>query len=102
MDRGIKKWAPYKSLVEHGYALNELSKNREKVEKPKISSEVAEEINEILCNYDGNEVVVGYYRRGFIYEITGMIKKIIPEERRIILGDNTSIKLSEVISLRYQ
>ena len=31
-ERGMKKWAPYKSLVEHGYALNELSKNKEKVE----------------------------------------------------------------------
>ena len=102
MDRGMKKWAPYKSLVEHGYVLNDLSKSREKVEKPKISSDVAEEINEILCNYDGNEVIVGYYRRGFIHEAYGIIKKVLPEERRIILEDNTSIKLSELISLKYQ
>ena len=55
-ERGMKKWAPYKSLNEQEHYLNKLHKDNEKVEKPKISSDAAEEINEILVNYHGEEL----------------------------------------------
>lgn len=99
-DRGMKKWAPYKSLVEQGYSLNELSKNNKKVDKPKISLEMAEEINEVLCEYHGQEVVVGYYRRGEILEVITTLKKIDTIEKRLVLPDKSVIKFSELVYLR--
>lgn len=100
-DRGIKKWAPYKSLVEQGYSLKELSENRSKIEKPKISSEAAEEINLILSEYNGEDVIVGYYRRGEIFELNTAIKKIDAQEKRLILPDKSIIRFSEIVSLRF-
>ena len=54
-DRGMKKWAPYKSLIEQDVYLNKMKKEKEKISKPIISSEEAENINEILTNYHGEE-----------------------------------------------
>ena len=50
-DRGMKKWAPYKSLPEQDPHLINTKKNKTKIDKPLISSEEAEVINEILSNY---------------------------------------------------
>ena len=52
-ERGMKKWAPYKSLNEQEDYLNKLHKKQEKVERPRISSDEADNINEILVNYHG-------------------------------------------------
>ena len=49
----MKKWAPYQSLNEQENYLNKLHQNQNKVERPKISSDEAENINEILVNYHG-------------------------------------------------
>lgn len=100
-DRGIKKWAPYKSLVEQGYSLNKLSEDNKKIEKPKLSNEAAEEINLILCKYNGEEVIVGYYRNGEIKSITTQIKRIDVLEKRLILPNKSSIKFSELVSLKF-
>ena len=40
-DRGIKKWAPYKSLTEQDFTLKEHKEKEEKLEKPTISTEFA-------------------------------------------------------------
>ena len=49
-ERGMKKWAPYKSLNEQEDYLKKLHKKQEKVERPSISSDEADNINEILVN----------------------------------------------------
>ena len=38
-DRGMKKWAPYKTLQEQWDTLDNLHSSNEKIEKPKISNE---------------------------------------------------------------
>ena len=62
-DRGMKKWAPYKSLNEQWSTLDQIKKEEIK-EKPKISNEKAEEINDILVNYEGQELTIRYFRKG--------------------------------------
>ncbi len=44
-DRGMKKWAPYKTLQEQWTTLDDVYESDERVEKPKLSNEEAEEIN---------------------------------------------------------
>ena len=75
-DRGMKKWAPYKTLNEQWSTLEELHKNEERVERPTISNEVAEEINDKLVNYNGEELEFYYYKNGRILKEKSTIKKI--------------------------
>ena len=98
-ERGMKKWAPYKSLNEQENNLNKLHKNNEKVEKPKISSDEAEEINEILVNYHGEELLITFYRNEKILSITSTIKKIDPENKKIVLPDRKTIYFTELVGL---
>ena len=54
----MKKWAPYKSLNEQEDYLKKLHNKQEKVERPSLSSDEADNINEILVNYHGEETVL--------------------------------------------
>ena len=54
-DRGMKKWAPYKSLVEQEKYLKKAHDDNEKIERPILSSDEMEEINEKLVNYSNEE-----------------------------------------------
>ena len=98
-ERGMKKWAPYKSLNEQEQYLNKLHKDNEKVEKPVISSDEAEEINEILVNYQGEELLITFYRNEKIQSITSIIKKIDVENKKIVLPDRKTILFTELIGL---
>ena len=98
-ERGMKKWAPYKSLNEQENDLNKLHKDNEKVEKPVISSDEAEEINEILVNYQGEELLITFYRNEKMQSITSIIKKIDVENKKIVLPDRKTILFTELIGL---
>lgn len=75
-DRGMIKWMPYQSLTEQAVCLSKMRKARNRVEKPQISSDKAEEINEVLCSYKGEEVSLRFYKDGYIYEEKGVITMI--------------------------
>ena len=100
-DRGMKKWAPYKSLVEQDYTLKSQKEKRQKVEKPKISVDFAEEIDNILQNYNGEELMIKYYRNGIITTVIDTIKKIDQYEKKLVLSSRKTIMLSEIISLAH-
>ena len=98
-ERGMKKWAPYKSLIEQESYLNKLHENNQKVEKPRISSDEAELINEILVNYQGEVLLITYWRGGKINTISAILKKIDPLNKKIVLQDRRTIYFSEIIKL---
>lgn len=98
-DRGIKKWAPYKALVEQGYALNNLMSSKEKVDKPHISSDKAEEINEVLVNYHNQEVNISYWRNGYLYKEKTTISIDAFNRKITLLNTNKNIFLNELTSL---
>ena len=98
-ERGMKKWAPYKSLNEQEHYLNKLHKDNEKVEKPVISMDEAEEINEILVNYHGEELIITFYRDYKIQTINSIIKKIDVDNKKIALPDRKTIYFTELVGL---
>lgn len=96
-DRGMKKWAPFASLVEHGKALEELKKENEKVDKPHISSDKANKINNIMRSYHGQELEITYYENGHIKTVFGEIE-IFPN-RKVIVIKNKTITFSNLLDL---
>ena len=98
-DRGIKKWAPYKTLSEQDFNMSKQKESEERVEKPTISAEFAEEINNILVNYHGEELTIGYYRNGKVLEVVERIKKIDIVEKKLVLYSRKTIMLKEIVSI---
>ena len=83
-ERGMKKWAPYKSLPEQEKYLRKLKEDQEKVSRPVMSSDEAEEINEILVNYAGEEILITYWRNEKINTLSSVFKKIVLPDRKTI------------------
>lgn len=95
----MKKWAPYKSLNEQEKYLNKLHQNLNKAERQKISSDEAENINEILVNYHGEELIITYWRNDKINTVSSILKKIDPLNKKIVLPERKTIYFNELISL---
>lgn len=98
-DRGMKKWAPYASLIEQAACLEKMRYERNKIEKPKIASEEAEFINNILVNYHGQELVIKFFYNGYLYEVKTIIKSI-NKTKRILVLPNGKLPISEIISIK--
>ena len=98
-ERGMKKWAPYKSLNEQEGYLKKLHQKQEKIERPRISSDEAENINEILVNYHSEELIISYWRNNQVNTITSIINKIDPVNKKIVLPLRKTIYFSELIRI---
>ena len=98
-DRAIKKWAPYKTLDAQDFTLKKQKESEEKIEKPKISADFADEINEILVNYHGEELTIKYYKNGKIIEVVDRIKRIDSFERKLYLFSKKTILINDIVSI---
>ena len=98
-DRGMKKWAPYKTLQEQWSTLDDIHESEQLVEKPKLSNEQAEEINNKLVNYDGEELVFYYYKKGRILKEKSTIKKIDAFDKKIYLSNGVTIYLKDLVGI---
>ncbi len=98
-ERGMKKWAPYKSLIEQEKYLKKASQNNEKQVRPQISSDEAEQINEILVNYNGEELEITYWRNEKLNTIASILVKIDPVNKKIVLPERRTIYFKELISI---
>ena len=96
----MKKWAPYKSLIEQEKYLKKAHQDNEVIARPVISSDEAEEINEILVNYHGEELEVSYWRNDKINTISTILVKIDPVNKKIVLPERKTIYFNELISLK--
>jgi len=98
-ERGMKKWAPYKSLCEQEKYLKKLHDDNEKQQRPIMSSDEADEINEILVNYNNEEILITYWRNEKINTISSSFKKIDVDNKKIVLPDRKTIYFHELIKL---
>ena len=98
-ERGMKKWAPYKSLIEQDEFMKKMRANKKKVEKPKICEDKAEEINNLLINYQGQMIVMDYYLDGFIKKIEGIIRYISNEFKCLYINE-TRYEFRNIVGLK--
>lgn len=101
-DRGMMKWAPYRSLIEQAPILARMRYEKGKRPRPHISSDRAREINDILTAYSGEEVDAEYYEDGYRHQIHGIISEIsalyrylVIEEKRISFVDLLNLDSSK-------
>lgn len=97
-ERGMKKWAPYKSLDSQSDFLAKMRYQKAKVEKPKLMEESANSINEILASYHGQRVEVSYYENGYINKIEGSISHISAPFKYLTINDER-ISFKDLVGL---
>lgn len=101
MERGMKKWRPFKSLVEYDDYYNQMLKDREKIPKPILSDDQKEEINSVLVTLRvGDSVSYSYYNDGFIHSSKGEFFYCKQDTCEIVI-DGLPIHFDNLISLSH-
>lgn len=102
MDRGMKKWLPFASLVEQGKFLEQMIYQKYKVEKPLVFNEQCRKINNILLNYDYKTPLnLKIYYDGYIYQIQDTII-YIDIKKKVAYFDNFYLPLKNIIDIEDQ
>ena len=76
-----------------------MHQKQEKIERPRISSDEAENINDILVNYHGEELIISYWRNNQVNTIASIINKIDPVNKKIVLPLRKTIYFVELIRI---
>jgi len=98
-DRGMKKWAPFSSLIEQATCLEEMKYQRNKIDKPILTDDQMEKINYVLQTYQkGQTVKIKFYNDGYLYFVETQIKRIDLENRQLILT-NGKLKFEKIIDI---
>ena len=94
------KWQPYDALEGYKATLRQVDYEKGKVEKPILMPDALEELNEQLNEAINNhkDIKVSYYKNGYIYDIEGVITRIDPINKEIIIGLN-KIKVNTIYSI---
>lgn len=99
-DRGMKKWLAYKSLTSQADFLKAMQEEKAYVDKPMISESAAEDINNILVNYNGENVAVSFYLGGKVRTTEGIIRRIDSVYKMLEIND-MKIVFKNIVGLSY-
>ena len=101
IDRGIIKWAPFNSVTPSKEVIRKLSLEKQKINKPILSEEQLEAIQEKLFEAYNNELIttINYYKNGLIFSEQAKIKILDLSHNRIILNSNKIIYFNQIIKI---
>jgi type IV secretory pathway VirB9-like protein len=98
-DRGMKKWAPYASLIEQKETVHQMKSKREKIAKPLLSQEQAEEINQQLLSLKkGDWIKLEYFFNGLVTRLEGQLRQINLDQKFLIV-DNQKLHFTDLTNL---
>lgn len=100
MNRGMKKWAPYKSLNEQIDFINKMRYEKNKKERPLLSPDQEEEINRILVNYNNELCEITYWEDGYTYQVKAPIYRIDVEQKRIYFDRYSFIDFIDLVDIK--
>lgn len=83
-DRGMKKWQPFKALSQQDEVLDEIIKQKNKKERPRLSEDQIEKIQRNLVLNE--ELSIKYYTTNEVKEEKGVITKIDPYQRKLTIN----------------
>lgn len=98
--RGMKKWAPYASLIEQKGTITRMKQTRTNIKKPLLSQEQAMQINDLLFKIQQKIAKIDYFIDGTLHSMAGLVNKVNLDEKylevnhqRILFHTLTSIQL---------
>ncbi len=98
-DRGMKKWAPFSSLIEQATCLEEMKYQRNKISKPVLSEDQIEKINYVLqASKKGQQLHIKFFHDGYLYEINAIVKRVDVDNQILIL-ENGKLAFTNIIDI---
>ena len=98
-DRGMKKWAPYSSLIEQATCLEQMKYQRNKIERPILTDDQKEKINYALQSYKKGQIIkIKFFHDGYLYEINTSIKRIDLENHVLVL-ENGKLDFINIVDI---
>jgi hypothetical protein len=88
-ERGMKKWAPFSSLIEQKNTIHRMRKQRNKQIKPHLSQEAAEALNESLQRSLGKKIKVKFFYQHTIYVETFHVIKLDEDNKSLVCKEFT-------------
>jgi len=106
-DRGMVKWKPFASIPEQHTGLHYIFENLNKVEKPILSEDQRNEINESLQEAVRSQKValITYYKGGFIVKDKGVVSEVNTHRSTLVFVDEVfdlyvELPLSELLDVQ--
>ena len=101
-DRGMIKWAPFASVVDPNYLVNNISEKKDKIEKPIFTEEILNEFEELIkYSLETNEIInIEYYKNGKIYKIKESVIKIDALSKNIYLTNNIKLHFNNIVNIQ--
>jgi len=101
LDRGIIKWQPFNSVAPSKEIINKLDREKQKIDKPILSEEQLDIIQNNLFEAYNNELetIIKYYKNGIIFNEQSKIKVLDLSRNRIILNNNKIIYFNQIIKI---
>ena len=96
------KWQPFDALEGYKTSLRNIEKEKDKIEKPIIYPDHLEEMNEVLLSSfdEEKEVIVSFFKGGYIYDVSGYITNIDNNNHQIIINNKNKVKLSSITDIK--
>lgn len=95
------KWAPFNSVINTKKELNNLAKNKEKLEKPVLSEDQINYFNMLIMESLNNKIKLEFsiYFNGFINKKESIVKKIDSLNEIIYLENKSKIFINSIINI---
>ncbi len=97
-DRGMMKWAPYKSLDAQADFLADMAYKKGRRERPHLFGAAIAEMDALLASYHGETVKVRYYEDGYIDECIGVIATIDRVYKRLKISGH-AIAFADLLAI---
>ncbi|PGR97555.1 YolD-like family protein [Bacillus thuringiensis] len=104
--RGMVKWTPFAAMPEQLAGIREIIKDKTKVERPTLTQDEQELIeNMLLCSLlSEEEILITYYEDGFLLTSYMTVIDIDPLNKSIICTDafynNMTLKFIDIIDAK--
>lgn len=95
------KWAPFNAVINDKEVIRKLDLENKKIKKPILSDEQLENLEKLILESYTDESLIDlyYYKNECENCITGIISKIDPVNKKIIINKTTNIYFSNIIKI---
>lgn len=99
-DRGMIKWMPFNSVINGKLLVNSIEKEKSKIDKPILSEEQVEIIENNILESMINKVPLKFviYQGGYFKEIKGTVINIDSVKKKILLDNHKYLYFKEIIN----